>query len=397
MQIDLARPLDGLRTLSGGDKHHMSALLQQIEPALESLAATAGEHAGETDSNGEFPSEVINAFLASDLAALVSATDRGGLGGGIREASAVVERLGRECGSTAMIVAMHYCGATVIEALGPDDARAQVASGNALTTLAFSEMGSRSHFWAPVSTASADGENVVLDARKSWVTSANHADLYIWSSQATTGEGNAIWLVPRATAGVASAAPFDGMGLRGNDSAPVTAEAARIPSGNLLGEDGKGADVMLGTVLPIFSVLNASAALGMMRGAIARTIHHAGATRFEHLDQSISRFPTARAYIARIQLKADMVAALLAETLDSLENPGEATMLRVLEVKAAAGESATEVMDLAMRVCGGAAFRKEVGVERYFRDARANTVMAPTTDQLYDFIGRALCGIDLFA
>jgi alkylation response protein AidB-like acyl-CoA dehydrogenase len=41
-------------------------------------------------------------------------------------------------------------------------------------------------------------------------------------------------------------------------------------------------------------------------------------------------------------------------------------------------------------------FRKEVGVERHFRDARAATVMAPTTDALYDFIGKALCGIPLF-
>ncbi len=50
-----------------------------------------------------------------------------------------------------------------------------------------------------------------------------------------------------------------------------------------------------------------------------------------------------------------------------------------------------------MRICGGAAFRKEDGIERYFRDARASTVMAPATDQLYDFIGRALCSMDLFA
>ena len=45
---------------------------------------------------------------------------------------------------------------------------------------------------------------------------------------------------------------------------------------------------------------------------------------------------------------------------------------------------------------GGAAFRKEVGVERHFRDARAATVMAPTTDVLYDFIGKAVCGLPLF-
>jgi len=91
------------------------------------------------------------------------------------------------------------------------------------------------------------------------------------------------------------------------------------------------------------------------------------------------------------------VSALLSDAIQGIEQPSATTMLRVLEIKAAAGETATEVMDLAMRVCGGAAFRKEGGVERFFRDARAMTVMAPTTDQLYDFVGRALCGMDLFA
>ena len=57
---------------------------------------------------------------------------------------------------------------------------------------------------------------------------------------------------------------------------------------------------------------------------------------------------------------------------------------------------AAPATDLAMRVCGGAAFRKEVGVERNFRDARAASVMAPTTDTLYDFIGRIACGLPLF-
>ena len=71
-------------------------------------------------------------------------------------------------------------------------------------------------------------------------------------------------------------------------------------------------------------------------------------------------------------------------------------MLRVLEVKAACGRDRAEVTDTAMRVCGGAAFRKEVGVERLFRDARAASVMAPTSDVLYDFIGKAVLGMPLF-
>jgi alkylation response protein AidB-like acyl-CoA dehydrogenase len=296
-----------------------------------------------------------------------------------------------------MIVCMHYSAVAVIEALASPDARRLVAEGDALATLAFSETGSRSHFWAPLSTARAAGDDIVLDARKSWVTSAGYADFYVWSSQATLGEGATIWLTPRQTAGIDLVGSFDGMGLRGNDSEPVSAIEARIPATNLLGEDGKGGDVMLGVVLPVFTVLNASASLGLMSGAVARTIAHASGTSFAHLDQALSALPTIRAYIARMQIKTDMVRGLIGDTLTALETGAATANLRVLEVKAAAGETATEVTDLAMRVCGGAAFRREVGVERYFRDARAATVMAPTTDQLYDFIGRALCGIDLFA
>lgn len=91
-----------------------------------------------------------------------------------------------------------------------------------------------------------------------------------------------------------------------------------------------------------------------------------------------------------------MVRALLQDAVHAVETGREDALLRILESKAAAGETSTEVTDLAMRVCGGAAFSRAVGVERHFRDARAATVMAPTTDVLYDFIGRAACGLPLF-
>jgi alkylation response protein AidB-like acyl-CoA dehydrogenase len=81
--------------------------------------------------------------------------------------------------------------------------------------------------------------------------------------------------------------------------------------------------------------------------------------------------------------------------LAALAAEREEARLRVLEVKAAAGEAAIAVTDLAMKVCGGAAFRKELGVERLFRDARAARVMAPTTDALLDFVGRAINGLPL--
>jgi alkylation response protein AidB-like acyl-CoA dehydrogenase len=67
----------------------------------------------------------------------------------------------------------------------------------------------------------------------------------------------------------------------------------------------------------------------------------------------------------------------------------------VLEVKAFAAETAADVTDGAMQLCGGSAFRKESGLERRFRDSRAARVMAPTTDALLDFVGRVCTGLPL--
>lgn len=292
---------------------------------------------------------------------------------------------------------MHYAATAVIEAHGPRDVREAIAAGRHLSTLAFSEAGSRSHFWAPVGTAAAVNGHVQLDAQKSWATAAGQADSYVWSSRPLAAEGpSTIWLVPGDTNGLHIPAPFNGLGLRGNHSSPITAAGVDVPPAAMLGPDGGGFDVMMGIVLPYFQLMNAAASVGTMTAATAKAAAHVSGAALQHLGQSLADLPTIRAYLARMQIKTDMARALLLDTLAALESGRPDTMLRVLEVKAAAGEAATEVTDLAMRVCGGAAFRKEVGVERHFRDARAATVMAPTTDVLYDFIGKAVCGMPLF-
>jgi len=370
--------------------------LEKLEPIVADVIAPS---AAEVDRTGAFPRAAMDALGRAGLLGLGSAAEVGGMGQGHRAASLVVERIARECASTAMVVCMHYAAASVIEAHGPREVREAIAAGRHITTLAFSEAGSRSHFWAPLSTASPVPGNghVRLDAKKSWITSAGQADSYVWSSRPLGAEGaSTIWLVPAKAAGLRVAAPFEGLGLRGNASSPVVAEKVEIESAAMLGPDGGGFDIMMGIVLPYFQLMNAAGSLGIMEAATTKAAAHVGGTKLEHLSNSLADLPTIRAYIARMRIRTDMVRALLMDTLDALESGRIDTMLRVLEVKAAAGEAATEVTDLAMRVCGGAAFRREVGVERHFRDARAATVMAPTTDVLYDFIGKAACGLPLF-
>jgi alkylation response protein AidB-like acyl-CoA dehydrogenase len=205
-----------------------------------------------------------------------------------------------------------------------------------------------------------------------------------------------LWLVPAGAKGLEVPRPFEGLGLRGNDSTPVNARGVEVPESNRLGEDGAGFDLMMGIVLPHFNLMNAAVSVGLMEAITTRTAAHAAATRHAHLGSALAELPTIRASIARMRIRTDMARALLMDTIDALESGREDTMLRVLESKAAAAEAALEVAAAGMRVCGGAAFRRDVGVERYFRDAQAASVMAPTTDQLYDFIGKAVCGLPLF-
>jgi alkylation response protein AidB-like acyl-CoA dehydrogenase len=367
--------------------------------AAEVVAVTAREHAQRVDTDGVFPEATVTAARTAGLLGLLSATSVGGHGQGLRAAGAVIERIARECGSSAMVLTMHYSGTAVLEAFGSEAVRRDVAAGRHLSTLAFSEAGSRSHFWAPVSTARAHGDRAVLDAKKSWITSAHAATAYVWSSKPVAGsEASTLWLVPRDAKGLAVDAPFDGLGLRGNDSAAVTAAGVEVPLANRLGADGAGFGIMMQTVLPTFSLLIAAGSLGLAEGLVQRTCAHAAGTTYAHLpaQNALRDLPTIRAQVARMRIQVDMAKALWQDTFAALETGRAEAPLRVLETKAAAAETAASVADLAMRVCGGMAFRKEVGIDRAFRDTRAAMVMAPTSDQLYDFVGKAITGLPLF-
>src|SRR5262249_51112805 len=163
-------------------------------------------------------------------------------------------------------------------------------------------------------------------------------------------------------AGLSVGAPFDGLGLRGNHSSPMRAEGVVIGADAMLGADGQGFDIMMGAVLPYFQLMNAGVSLGLSEAAIQKTIAHLTTTPFEHLNETLAEQPANRAYLAKMKIKTDLLRSLLDDALAALEGGRADATLRVLEIKAAAGEIATEVTDLAMRVCGGSAFRREVGV-----------------------------------
>jgi len=378
-----------------------TAVAAAKEIAVTTLAASAAQN----DRLGRFPDEAIDALSRAGLLGMMVPADVGGSGLGLRPLADVFAALAEADASVAMVFLMHACAAMTIAAAGRTPALegvlTDIAGGRHLSTLAFSETGSRSHFWAPVSRAnSLNGSGVRISARKSFVTSAGHVQSYVASALAPLGSGptdSTLYLVDALSPGVIVSTPWDGLGLRANASSAVTLDGCLVPTDRRLTDEGAGFSAMLSTVLPLFNVGQAAVSLGLCRAAVAAVTAHLKSARFEHLGATLGEsLPNLRAQLATMQIETDGLAARLDDVLRSLESPGDVTMLRVLEVKAAASETAMTVTALAMRTCGGAALSRQSGIERLFRDAQAGAVMAPTTDVLREFIGRAILGLPLF-
>jgi alkylation response protein AidB-like acyl-CoA dehydrogenase len=380
--------------------NHDTAVSKAKQIAEKTLAPAARQN----DKDSHFSSEAIGALAESGLLALMLPASAGGAGLGPRSFAAVTATLAEADASVAMVYLMHVAAAATIAAARPGAAVGKtlndIADGRHLSTLAFSEAGSRSHFWSPVSRARQNGAGVVLTAKKSWVTSAGHAQSYVVSSLAPSAKGpteSTLYLVPANARGVSVAGAWDGLGLRANASAPMALDDCEVSPELQLTDDGAGFQAMLQVVLPLFNLGSTAVALGLCRAAVGGTVAHLKNARFEHLGQSLGEtLPTLRAQLATMLIDTDGLATRLDDLVDHLEKPRDTTVLRVLECKAAAGDTAIAVTSAAMRACGGAAFSKHLHVERLFRDAHAGAVMAPTGDVLRELIGRATLGMPLF-
>jgi alkylation response protein AidB-like acyl-CoA dehydrogenase len=380
--------------------NHETALSQTKEINHRVLNPAARQN----DKEGRFSTEAVEALGHAGLLGLMLPADIGGVGLGPRTFAAVTATLAEADASVAMVYLMHICATATIAAArqgaGVAPVLKAIGAGGHLSTLAFSEAGSRSHFWAPVSRARRNGAGVEITAKKSWVTSAGCAQSYVVSTLAPEGTGptdSTLYLIPAGLRGLSVEGTWDGLGLRANASAPMVLAGCEVSPELQLTDDAQGFQAMLNVVLPLFNLGTAAVALGLCRAAVAATVAHLKSARFEHLGQTLGEsLPTLRAQLATMQIDTDGLSMRVDDLVEHLEQPSDTTLLRVLETKAAAGDVAIGVTSTAMRVCGGSAFSKHLNIDRLFRDAHAGAVMAPTGDVLREFIAKAILGIPLF-
>ena len=133
--------------LSASEQDHVST-------ASRIAADVALPNAADVDVQARFPAESMKALADAGFYGLCLQKEVGGKGEGVRAFAGVVEELAGACGSTAMVYVMHVAATQAIAMSSiladRDSILGEIAAGRHLTTLAFSETGSRSQFWAPI-------------------------------------------------------------------------------------------------------------------------------------------------------------------------------------------------------------------------------------------------------
>lgn len=370
----------------------------------DGLWSTIAAHSDSVDRESRFPGEAVAGLAEHGLLGLGVPADLGGPGGGPAEVVAAVERIASACSSTAMVYVMHAIATQTLLAGAAEtganrDVLREIGAGRHLTTLAFSEQATRSHFWAQASRAAADGAHVIVDARKSWVTSAGHADSYVTATGAPASSDalvTELYLIAADAPGITVGGPFDGLGLCGNASSAIEFAGVRVDTGRRLGAPASGMALMMEATLPWFVLGCAACCVGLAGAAVEMAAAHLRGARIEHLGTPLAGIAVNRARLAEAKIRHLQARALLLQVAGQVAAGHPDAQVGVLALKAAAAEMAIAVTDETMRVCGGAAFSRQLPLERLFRDARAATVMAPTSDVLRDMLGRALTGMPPF-
>lgn len=361
-------------------------------------ADVAAPRADEVDEQRVWPRHTFDALSEAGLLGLHVPLELGGHGEGLVALALMTEVLGQSCSSSAICYGMHCVGTAVIAAKPTPYHRerylAPIAEGKHVTSLSLSEPGSGAHFYLPETQLTTDGDHFVMRGLKHFVTNGAHADSYVVStlaSESSRGEFSCV-LVDEHTPGMRWSGQWDGLGMRGNSSITMNIEDARVPRENLLGEEGDQIWYVFEIVAPYFLIAMAGTYLGIAQAAFDYAVNYLRTRTYTTGQEPPSNVDVVQHRVGALWSRIEAARQLLYAAAWSGDNGHANALPSILSSKAEVSAVAVDVVNEAMSLCGGIAYRDGSILARLLRDVRASHVMAPTTDLLRLWTGRALLG-----
>jgi alkylation response protein AidB-like acyl-CoA dehydrogenase len=352
------------------------------------------------DHEACWPERGLRTIQEAGLAGLVIPEKYGGLGQGLLGLTRVCEEIGICCASTGLCFGMHCVGTAVIAAKATEDQIRYldvINRGQHLTTLALSEPGSGVHFYFPQTTLTkcADGDYIV-DGKKHFVTNGGFADSYVVSTVAADPAAPpsdfSCVVIGSDAEGLVWGEPWQGLGMRGNQSRVLELQQVLVDRRDLLGAEGDQIWYVFNVVAPYFLIAMAGTYLGLATAALEEARQHMAKRQFSHSGSSLGQVPILQHRLGKVWSDVQRTRQLIYWAASEADAGGPEALPALCSAKAEVADCVVTVVNEAMTLCGGIAYRERSRFDRMLRDARAAHVMTPTTDILRTWAGRGLLG-----
>ena len=363
-------------------------LRDSVRKLMQRLATP--ENLRRLDRERLYPYEIYDAWVEAGLFALPFATEYGGLGGNVLDLAIVSEEIGRYSADVAMAFGGSIFCALNVARKGSEEQKRywlpKLISGEIRMSISMSEPDAGSDVGAMRTQARRDGNEYVISGQKIWATGAgaknNFINVYVKTDpKAHYRQGMSLFLVDNTTPGL-DIRKLDMLGRRSVGTYELNFNDARVPPDRLIGGENKGWECIL-SGLQAERVVAAACDCGSARGVLDLALGYAKDRR--QFGRAIGTFQAIAHMLANTEAEVEAAWAVTQKAAWRVSR-NEDALKEITIAKLLAAEAYVKAANVGMQVMGGFGYNMEFDMQRHFRDARAATIAAGTSEMQRNII-----------
>lgn len=329
--------------------------------------------AAEYDRKAEVPPGIVQKAKAAGLLNVTIPKEYGGMSYGALQSAMIAEELGAACAGISITILVNGLALTPIMLFGNEEQKEKflrpVAEGAKLAAFCLTEREAGSDAGSIKTTALPDGDDLVINGQKCFVTSGSLASILVVFAQTDPERGPrgvSTIVVPADTPGIRVVKVEDKMGQRASNTAELAFENVRVPQANLLGKRGRGFGIALET-LDFGRSGVAALSVGLARAALEHATRYA--KERQQFGAPIINNQAVAFMLADMATKIEAARLLTWQAAWSADQGIKATAKSAM-AKCFASDTAMQVTTDAVQIFGGMGYMKDNPVEKLMRDAK---------------------------
>jgi len=367
-----------------------------LETVRKIVRETVRPRAAEIDERAEFPWETVRVFSENGLLAPLLPEKYGGIGLSYLTFSMVLEEIAKACTSSALILIAQADGMLPILCAGSETLKERILprlAAGSLAAFAATEPGAGSDILSMKTVAVRRGDVYVLNGQKCFITNGSIADvitIYAFTDREKRSKGITAFAVEKGTPGLAYGKNERKMGMRGCVNSQLFFEDMKIPTENVIGEEGKGVKSMM-PALDTSRLFSASQAVGLAEGAMDEAVAYA--RERVQFGRPIADMQAIQFMIADMAAGTAAARLLTYQAADCLDRKDKKLApMACAMAKFFASDNAMKVTTDAVQVMGGYGYMKDYPVERMMRDAKLIQIYTGTNQIMRLVTAREIFG-----